>query len=133
MTEDKKLLSAETSAAWRSAQESFVMSTDIGDREKFYKASPQDTYDEIIAIERNYQRRASRKTKDVLQPLIEAIEEYGRALDTFANIAPMILAPIWGSILVILVVTSKYNRYYETIIDMLGRIGDVLPRFSKSS
>jgi len=64
-----------------------------------------------------------------LQPLISAIQDYGEALDVFTNIFPLAIAPIWGSIRVLLVLTEKHQKFYARVTDVLQRIGDILPRF----
>jgi hypothetical protein len=50
-------------------------------------------------------------------------------MDLYANAASWILAPIWGSIRVVLVLAQSYNGFFETIEVTLGKIGDTLPRF----
>lgn len=57
------------------------------------------------------------------------MEDYGKALDAYANIASLYLAPIWGSIRVVLVIANTHAKFYYRILDTLGRIGDILPRF----
>jgi hypothetical protein len=46
----------------------------------------------------------------------------------YANIAPMYLAPIWGSVRVLMVIARAYGKFYNRIVETLGRIGDVLPQ-----
>jgi hypothetical protein len=53
--------------------------------------------------------RADNKLRALLvkmQPIIASIEEYGKALDVYANINPLVLCPLWGSIRVVLYVES---------------------------
>ena len=56
------------------------------------------------------------------------IKEYGKAMDTFANIALTILAPMWGALRVVLVLARGFGKFYERMTDMLGRIRDISPR-----
>ncbi|KAF7944130.1 hypothetical protein EAE96_010534 [Botrytis aclada] len=49
-------------------------------------------------------------------------------MDTVTNIAPLYLAPIWGSICVILVLASSHGKFYDRIIDTFARVGDIIPR-----
>jgi len=37
-----------------------------------------------------------------IQPLVDAIEDYGKALDVYANASSLILCSLWGSIRVLL-------------------------------
>lgn len=58
---------------------------------------------------------------------MDKIENFGEALDTYANIAPSILAPIWGSLRIILVIAKGLGKFYERMTETLGRIGNILP------
>lgn len=64
-----------------------------------------------------------------LQPFVLAIKDYGEALDVYTNISPLAIAPIWGSIRVLLVLAEKHDKFYSRLADVLSRIGDILPRF----
>ena len=33
---------------------------------------------------------------DKIQPLVAAIDQYGKALDVFANAYPLVMSPLWG-------------------------------------
>jgi hypothetical protein len=89
----------------------------------YYSASNADRADAETSKTRGVVRR--------LGPLVSAIESYGGASDTIAQISPQHLSPIWGSIRVVLVVARSYSKFYDKIVDTLGRIGDILPRFRK--
>ena len=69
------------------------------------------------------------KIADKLRPLIGAIEQYGKALDIYTNTYSLVLSPLWGSIRIVLLLASEYSKYFDRIVDMFARIGDVLPRF----
>jgi hypothetical protein len=58
---------------------------------------------------------------------------YGKAFDTISNSAPVYLAPLWGSIRVLLVVARSYGRFYEKIVDTLNRVGDIIPHCRRYS
>lgn len=76
---------------------------------------------------------------------VDGIEDYGKALDVFANTSSLIMCPLWGSIRVVIQVSpansnvehetdgmqiaGEAGRFQEKIVDMLGQIGDVLPRY----
>jgi hypothetical protein len=48
---------------------------------------------------------------DRLSPLIDAIEDYGKALDVAVNTYPIALSPIWGCLRVILQVRGDLRRH----------------------
>src|SRR6266700_2230556 len=58
----------------------------------FYKAS--------VAFKKHEQDRI-RKAQQKLKPLLDSIEGYGKALDTFAQISPSVLCLLWGSVRVV--------------------------------
>ncbi|KAL9035547.1 MAG: hypothetical protein Q9180_004806, partial [Flavoplaca navasiana] len=64
-----------------------------------------------------------------LQPMIAAIEQYGKALDVYANAYPLVLSPLWGSIRVVLHLAREFAKFFERFVDMFATIGDLLPRF----
>ena len=69
----------------------------------FSQASPEAILYDVSAVEKTH--RATSSTKGVvkkLQPFIEAVEQYGAALDVYSNIYPLVMGPIWGSVRVVL-------------------------------
>jgi len=117
---------------WEIATSRFLEGLDEAERALFSEATPENLYYDSSNTERL--DRADSKTRACLQnlqPLITAVQDYGKALDTYANVASLYLAPIWGSIRVMLVIASSHDRFYERMVDTFGRIGDILPRFSK--
>ena len=115
---------------WEIAKTRFLEGLDENERTLFNEATIENLYYDASNVERE-DRKESRTRKILcnLQPLLSAIEDYGKALDAYANIAPTYLAPIWGSIRVVLAIASRFGRFYGRMVDMFGRIGDILPRF----
>ncbi|KAF2495524.1 hypothetical protein BU16DRAFT_610481 [Lophium mytilinum] len=105
---------------------------DLSDEEQslFETATLDNIFYRASAAEKKH--KAESKTRAVhekMRPLLEAVEDYGKAMDVYANTYSLALAPIWGSIRVLLQYASDFGKYYEKIVDILARIGDVLPRF----
>lgn len=44
---------------------------------------------------------------------MDAVEQYGLALDVFSNAAPTIMGPVWGSLRVVLLVSLFYHLLAE--------------------
>ncbi|KAF3902082.1 hypothetical protein ABW21_db0201211 [Orbilia brochopaga] len=65
-----------------------------------------------------------------LMPIVDAIQQYGQALDVISNTQSGILCPLWGGIKVVLTLAESFGKYHEKLMDMFERIGDVLPRFN---
>jgi len=119
---------------WEIAKTRFFKGLDENERTLFNEATIENLYYGASNVEREDQKESRTRTiLRNLQPLLSAVEDYGKALDAYANIAPTYLAPIWGSIRVVLAIASSFGRFYGRMVDMFGRIGDILPRFRMSS
>lgn len=46
------------------------------------------------------------RLQERLAPLVESLEEYGKAMDVYANAYPLVLSPLWGSLRVVLLVSD---------------------------
>jgi len=117
---------------WVIARNRFTADLSESEKRLFDSASLENLYYTASNCER--EDRTSSKAHSLVQkmrPLVVAVEDYGKALDTFTNMAPLYLAPIWGSIRVFLAMAKKYTKFYAQAIEMFGRIGDLLPRFRK--
>ncbi|PQE18876.1 P-loop containing nucleoside triphosphate hydrolase protein [Rutstroemia sp. NJR-2017a BVV2] len=120
--------STSLSDPWLIAKERFVRDLDPAERKLFDEATPENMYYKSSNIQRaDAENSKARKVLHLLQPLVVTIEDYGKAMDTFSNVAPLSLGPIWGCIRVVLVLASNYGRFYDAIIHTLARIGDILP------
>jgi hypothetical protein len=117
---------------WTIAKNRFVADLTSEEVEIFNNASLESLYYGAS----NYEREDSQKSRtrgilDKLAPLVSAVEDYGKALDTITNIAPLYLAPIWGCIRVVLVMAKAHGKFYDRMVETFRRIGNVLPRFRK--
>jgi hypothetical protein len=125
---------SESPDAWKLAKARFLDGLDESQQAIFHEAKVENLLYSASNVQREDQKIS--KTRSVLkniQPLISAIEDYGKALDAYANISPIYLAPIWGSIRVVLVIANNHSHFYSRMVDVFGRIGDILPRFRKLS
>jgi hypothetical protein len=114
---------------WEKARTRYLESLDPDEAVLFKEATVQNLFYNTSKAEReDRQKSKTRNAIATIQPLVEKIEEYGKAMDTFANIAPTFLGPVWGALRVVLVLARGFGRFYERMADTLGRIGDILPR-----
>ncbi|KAI9641398.1 hypothetical protein NHQ30_010200 [Ciborinia camelliae] len=114
---------------WLIARDRFINQLDPAERALFNEATPENLYYKSSNIQKADQKNS--KTRAILGslgPLMKSIQDYGDAMDTFTSIAPLYLAPIWGSIRVVLVLASNHAKFYDRIIDTFARIGDIIPR-----
>lgn len=114
---------------WQLAKDRYLQGLDSEERALFDEATIENLYYKTCNEARDERKRKTSCAIRKLQPLVAALKDYGEALDVYSNISPLPLAPIWGSIRVLLVLAEKYDKYYNRIVDILERIGDLLPRF----
>jgi fungal STAND N-terminal Goodbye domain len=116
---------------WILAKERYLEGLEPYEKTLFHEATLENFYYGTSNLERDNRNSKTRKIIQKLQPLVEKVEDFGKALDVYANIAPTYISPIWGSIRVLIVVAKAYGKFYDQIVETLGRIGDILPRFRK--
>ena len=118
--------------AWEKAKARFLEGLDDAEKATFTEATAENIFYAASNVQRDDHRDSkTRSLLESMQPLISAVGDYGKAMDAFANISSLYLAPIWGSIRVVLVIASSHGRFYNRMVDTFGRIGDILPRFRK--
>ena len=78
----------------------------------FSQASPETILYDASAIEKTHKAKSTtRGAVRKLQPFVEAIEQYGSALDIYSSIYPLAIGPIWGSVRVVLHVRIPTLKY----------------------
>lgn len=117
-------------SAWETAKARFLNGLEPAERALFDTATPEN----LLYTTSNLQRQdaidsKTRKTFDKLHRITSAIDSYGKVIDTYAQISPLHVAPIWGSIRVVLILANKHAKFHSTMVDTLERIGDILPQF----
>jgi hypothetical protein len=115
---------------WALAKARFLEDLEPHEKELFNNATLENLFYETSNANRDdAEKSKTRGLAKKLGPLVSAIESYGSAFDNFAQIAPLYLSPIWGSIRVVLVAARAHGKFYERIVQTLERVGDILPRF----
>lgn len=119
---------------WEVAKARFLEGLDANERALFDNATPEN----LLYTSSNAEKQDSRDSKlrsavGKIQPLVAALEDYGKALDVYAQIHPFSLSAIWGSIRVVLIMASKHSKFYSRMVDVFGQIGDLLPRLGRES
>jgi hypothetical protein len=74
------------------------------DEQQIFKATTLSSglFQEVQEVDAQHKDHSiSRKVSSALRPFIDVIEQYGRALDVFANSSEF-LCPIWGGIRIVL-------------------------------
>jgi hypothetical protein len=115
---------------WETAKRRFLEGLDPAERKLFDEATPEN----LLYSTSNAEKADSRDSKtrailDKLRPLILTIQDYGKAMDVYVQIEPLYMSSIWGSLRVLLIMASTHMKFYTRMIDALGQIAELLPRF----
>ena len=91
---------------WLLARDRYVEDLSEDEKVLFTNATIENVFYSASAAQKRHEadsktRLAARK----LKPLVAALDQYGRALDTYSNASPAIMCPLWGSVRVVLQVS----------------------------
>jgi hypothetical protein len=137
--------------AWSQARQRYIEDLTEDEKSLFLNASAANVLDIAGTVQKiHHARRATRHAEKILQPLVNAITQYGKALDVFSNASPCVLGLLWGGIRVCLHVkypgcsddwlqmrctdllplqlASEFGNYFDKLLQMFARISDTLPR-----
>jgi hypothetical protein len=94
---------------WKEAVKRMEREFSEEEKDLFINARPENILKDILEMEEK-QRRSSRtrQISDRVKPLLDAIEDYGKALDVLAN-SSSVLPPLWGSLRVLLTVRPQFS------------------------
>lgn len=116
--------------AWTRARDRYLEDLTVNEKDIYWTATLENLYYDASAAEKTHRATSnSRAFMSKLQPFCAAIEQYGEAIDVYANASALILCPLWGSVRVVLHLAREFGKYFEKLVEMFARIGDVLPRF----
>jgi len=89
--------------AWTRAKMRYIEDLNEEEKQLYYQATPETLFYDASAAQKKYTAQSTTfALSERLQPLREAIAQYGQALDVYSNAYPLVLSPIWGSIRVVL-------------------------------
>ncbi|KAG9232011.1 hypothetical protein BJ875DRAFT_497845 [Amylocarpus encephaloides] len=92
-----------TANPWEIAKERYLSMLEPEEKTIFNEATIENLYYKTSNVEREGRKHSkTRLVASTIHPLIEKIGEYCKAMDVYASVAPIIIAPIWGSIRVVL-------------------------------
>ena len=91
------------SEAWKRAIVDFTADLDGEEKKVYLDASLQAIWVDTQVIERRHKTDSrSRRYLEKLQVLVQAISQYGEALNVYAGIYPLATSSLWGSLRVVL-------------------------------
>ncbi|CAI6331959.1 unnamed protein product [Periconia digitata] len=115
---------------WEAAKARFLHDLTPSEIQTFNDATLENLFYDASTTQKKH--ATDSRTQIVLERItsfVDGIEDYGKALDVFANTSSMILCPLWGAIRVIIHIAGEAGKFQEKLMDMLAQIGDVIPRF----
>ncbi|KAF2097104.1 hypothetical protein NA57DRAFT_77359 [Rhizodiscina lignyota] len=116
---------------WEAARARFIEGLSDEQKQQFENATAENVfYSASVAFSGHERGSKTRALQKRLAPFTTALEEYGKAMDVLTNAASMYLCPLWGSLRVVLQLAQSYGKYYDKLLDMFARIGEVLPRYA---
>ena len=133
--------------AWTQARQRFSEDLDEDESLIFKNATFENVFYSASTAQKSHEANSkSRAVAAKIDNLLAGINEWGKALDVYANASALFLCPLWGSIRVLIHVripipislmwpdpclqlSSNFARFFDLVVDMLAHIGDVIPRF----
>lgn len=91
--------------------------------------SADKVYEAIERLQKTQddQRRIGRINK--VTTFLDKLEGYHKAVDTFVQVKPEIMALVWGPICVLLTMADNVTKLFDGIVTAMEQIGDALPHF----
>ena len=97
---------------WSRARNRYMEDLSEEEKKLFTNASLENLfYSASIAQKEHEERSRSRALYTKLEPFIAPIDQYSAALDVYSNACSLIMGPLWGSIRVLLHVSSTPYRF----------------------
>ncbi|KAG7006857.1 hypothetical protein G7Y79_00012g031930 [Physcia stellaris] len=104
-----------TPDAWTRARDRFTEDLDEEEKRLYFTATPETLLYEISAKEKIHgEQSKSRHLISSIQPFIDSIDHFGKALDVFTNTYPLL--------------AHDAGHYFDDVVNMIVKIGNVLPR-----
>jgi hypothetical protein len=91
---------------WETARARFLDGLSPQETNLYEDATLENIFYDTSSAHKQYTAGSrSSRLLDFLAPLLESLEDYGKAMDVFVNTQPLILSPLWGGLRVILQVS----------------------------
>ncbi|KAF5000641.1 hypothetical protein FDECE_11178 [Fusarium decemcellulare] len=93
--------------------------------------SIEEVYDATDKLQKEQAKSGRLRHLSNIEPFLKRLQEYSRAIDTFVQAKPDVLALIWGPVKLILLWADVLKQSFDAIVDILEEIGSLLPEFSE--
>ena len=109
--------------AWSRARNRYIEGLTHEEKQLYMQATPETIYYDASAAEKSHEASStSRGLMRKLQPFVAAIEQYGQALDVYANAYPLALSPLWGSTRVLLKVLPSSTATMGHVLTLIKHV-----------
>lgn len=114
---------------WAAAKDRFLADLSEQERQLFNNVSLENLYYTTSNAQRSHEEEsATRRLSKQLEPLTDALEDYGKAMDVISNSFSLYVCPVWGCIRVVLSILQNFENYCKKVVGHLEHLGDILPR-----
>lgn len=101
---------------WKSACTLFMKDLSTDEQRLFETSTLDNLLETAVAAQKEHEENShSRHISKKLEPFISAIDQYGRALDVYSNTYSIAMAPLWGSVRVLLHVRAGLCRTQQSV------------------
>ena len=108
---DIQTRSAVPADPWEAAQSRFLESISEEEKQCFRKANASNLYRFTdVTVKKHISETKMQEVARKLQPLTNALESFEKLINMTPNGASAVMGPLWGSIRVLLRVSSPYRR-----------------------
>lgn len=93
---------------WERARVEFMKDLSKEEQALFETATLDNLLNSTLAAQQEHEQNSrAREISRKLEPFVNAIEQYGKALDVYANTYSLAMAPLWGSVRVLIHVSAR--------------------------
>ena len=101
---------------WILARNRYMEDLDDAEKKIFAAASLENVFYSASAAQKEHETESkARVISAKLEPFLAAIDQYGSALDVFSNTYSLAMAPLWGSIRVLLHVSVRFLGLHQKL------------------
>lgn len=95
---------------WQAAHALYMKDLNAEEQALFTTATLENLLDSTNTAQKQHKDESkSRNIFNRLEPFVNAIDQYGSVLDVYASTYPLAMAPLWGSVRVLLHVTLAFH------------------------
>jgi hypothetical protein len=91
---------------WKAAKAKFLENLSTEEKALFQNATLENVFYDASTAQKKHAQSDSWLFQERLSPIVDAIDDYAKALDVFSNTYGLVCCPLWGGLRVILHVSN---------------------------